>query len=328
MFEELYDIVVVGAGPIGLYAGFRGALFLLNVRIVDKGRKWSRTYHVPKYHNIPTQIRGIAGKDLINRVRRKISVNKNKVGVDDFVRIETISKKNGLFTLKGIHTPTNLERTYISKTVVLSTGVVDKQPIIGRELKTVFPYANNQLLCYCILCDGYLAKGQNVAVLGNGTKAVLTALDLIYFKAKKVTILTCGKKLFMNKDERQDAQTLEKRLEREGIDVVADEIVSLFGIEKNLFGVKLEGGKELIFRRVFSALELFKINNDLAVMLGGKTDKTGYIIVDQDCRILDENDKPIPGLYAIGDVNQNWNQLMIGFGDAERAIIDIWANYL
>jgi hypothetical protein len=54
--------------------------------------------------------------------------------------------------------------------------VVDKQPIIGGEIKTVFPYANSQLLCYCIICDGHLANGKHVAVIGDSKVAIANEL--------------------------------------------------------------------------------------------------------------------------------------------------------
>jgi len=37
--------------------------------------------------------------------------------------------------------------------------------------------------------------------------------------------------------------------------------------------------------------------------------------------------KSIPGLYAVGDINYNWNQVVIGFGDAERAVIHAFVEY-
>ena len=328
MSEDPYDLVVVGGGPVGLYAGLRSALLFLRVKVVDKGRKWSRGFYVPMYHNIPTNVEGMTGRDVINQLRKSIAQHMDYASIDDSVTIETITRDSDLFVLKGTHQPTKGERTYISRVVVLATGVVDKQPIIGGELKTVFPYANSQLLCYCVLCDGFLANGKDVAVIGNGKIAVLTALDLIHFKAKKVTILTHGTELFDNGDELKETEGLKRQLSTAGVDVVTEEIKSLLGVEENLFGVRLADGGEMIFGIAFSAMGFYKKNNDLAIMLRGEVDETGDIIIDGNCRVLDKGDNPIPGLYAVGDITQNWKQLMIGFGDADRAIIHAWANYL
>ena len=328
MSDGSYDVVIVGGGPVGLYAGFRSALLLLRTRIVDKGRKWSRGFNVPMYHNIPTHPKGMTGKDLIRQLRKGLVLHKDYVSIDDFVTIETITRRDNLFMLRGIHYPTKNERTYTSRVVILATGVVDRQPLIGGELTPILPYANNSLLCYCVLCSGFKVSGQDAAVIGNGKTAVLTAFDLLSFKATKVTILTHGTVLFKNGTETEETKALKKRLTSNGVDVVTDEILSLFGVENHQFGVRLASGKEMIFDIAFSAMGFHKINNNLAIMLGGTIDDSGYVVIDYDSQVLATDDQPILGLYAIGDVTTNWNQLMTGFGDADKAIIHAWANYL
>jgi thioredoxin reductase len=313
---------------VGLYVGLRSALLLLRTHVIDKGRKWSRGFHVPMYHTVPTHPEGMAGKDLINRLRNGLDLHKDYVSIDDFVTIEAITRYDDRFVLRGIHHPTKDERTYASRVVVLATGVVDRQPLIGGELTPILPYANNRLLCYCVLCDGFHLPGKDAAVLGNGKTGMLTALDLLSFKARKVTILTHGTALIKNGTETEETTTLKKRLTSNDVDVVTDEILSLFGLEDHQFGVRLAGGREMLFDIAFSAMGFHKINNDLAVMLGGTIDDTGYVVIDDDSRVLTADDQPIPGLYAVGDVTTNWNQLMTGFGDADKAIIHAWANYL
>jgi thioredoxin reductase len=211
---------------------------------------------------------------------------------------------------------------------VIATGVVDRQPLIGGDIKKILPYAGKGLINYCAFCDGHLARGQNVTVIGRGTKAIESATDLIYFGVKKLTILTDGKKMFDSEAESADAKERLSKLEPYGISIVEDRIEDLFGIKENILGVRLESGKEMRFDRAFSGLGLYKITNELAFQLGAKLDEDGYVIVDDDCRVVNEKNEPIPGAYAVGDVSHNWNQIVVGFGDAERAVIHAFVNYL
>ncbi len=327
--EEPFDLVIVGGGPVGLYAGFRAALLNVRVHVVDKGKKWSRAFHVPSFHNFPTYPEGISGKEVISRLRTQLAARAEFATIEDFVTVEEIRRTRDGFRLKGTHNPTGSSRQYASRAVVLATGVSDRQPVIGGKIEAVFPYANKGLICYCEICDGHLVKGKEVAVIGSGERAALTALDLFGFQARSASILTHGER-FLDGEKLSSSRKrdLVAKLASNNVTIYEEEIESLFGVDEGFLGVRLRGGKQLRFDISFSALGIYKINNELAVMLGGATDEEGYVRVDEDCRVLDHEGKPIPGFYAVGDVNQNWNQVMAGFGDADRAVIHAWSEYL
>jgi thioredoxin reductase (NADPH) len=324
MTDEIYDILVIGGGPVGLQAGLKAALLNLRTIVVNKGNKWSRAYFVPEYHNIPGFPDGISGKDI--RKKQLEALERRHVPLEDFVTIDGIEKEGDVFRARGVCDQDNQERQYLGKVVVIATGVVDRQPLIGGQLKKILPYANKALIHYCIFCDGHQAKDGNVAIIGNGTMAANTAIDLTYFNAKKLTILTDGNELFDKEDEY--SRELSNKLESIGVTVVKDKIEDLFGFKENIFGVRLEGGEEMRFDRAFSGLGLYKMNNDLAVQLGAKLDDEGYVLIDDDSRIIEKDDKPIPGAYSVGDISYNWNQIVVGFGDAERAVIHAFVKYL
>jgi thioredoxin reductase (NADPH) len=323
--EDPYEVLVIGGGPVGLYAALRGTFLHLRVHLVDKGRKWGRGFHVARYHNLPAHLSGTSGKDIISRLRKDLA-ERDLATRDDFVTVQGIERGDDSFKIDAEHHPTGTPRTYASRTVVLATGVVDRQPIIGGEMKNIFPHANKGIFCYCEICDGHLAKGKNVAVVGHGKQAAQKALTLTEFGSRKMTILTHGQELFGEDDE--ETRALRGELASQKVEVLDGTIASLFGAEEGFFGVRLQGGREIRYDLGFSGLGMYKINADLAIMLGGQTDEKGYVVVDGDCRVLDQEGVPIPGLYAIGDVNYNWNQLLIGFGDADRAIVHTWAEYL
>ncbi len=329
MEDQAYDVLVVGGGPVGLYAGFRAALLNLRVHIVDKGGKWGRGHFVPNFHNLPAHPGGISGRDLNSQLRRRLAEQADYASMDDFVVGRHLERSEGLYVLKAVHHPSGEDRRYVSRVVIIATGIVDRQPMIGGDIRPVFPYANKGIICYCEICDGYLARGKDVAVVGHGKIAALIALDLLQFQARKVTILTNGKNLFEGDDMQPgEKDELAARLRSKYVDVIGPEIEGLFGLDRRLFGVRLGGGSEASFDLAFSAMGIYRVNNELAVSMGGKTDEAGYIVVDENCRVVTAAGEPIPGLYAVGDVNYNWNQVLIGFGDADRAVIHAWSSYL
>jgi len=171
-----------------------------------------------------------------------------------------------------------------------------------------------------------MMTGQDVAVFGHEKFAVDTASDLDWFDAKSITIVTNDKEMFEGQEigEIEKSEMLDKMTEL-GVNIITGRITELFGLDDNFLGMNLSEGSERMFDAGMIALGLYKINNELATMLGGKLDEEGYVMTDSDCRVLDNQENPIKGLYAVGDVRSEWNQIVIGYGDAERAIIHAYA---
>ena len=48
----------------------------------------------------------------------------------------------------------NEGNSHLARFVILCTGVMDVQPLIAGEISSILPYANFQIVDYCIRCDG------------------------------------------------------------------------------------------------------------------------------------------------------------------------------
>ncbi|UCD92333.1 MAG: NAD(P)/FAD-dependent oxidoreductase [Methanobacteriota archaeon] len=321
--EEIYDFIIVGGGPVGLHAGLKAALLNHTALVLDKGRKWCRIWFVPRVDNIPTHPDGISGRELVKLGREALEKYGHKVQLKDLFEVVQI-EKDDVFKIKAMSERGKGLVEFKSRAVILATGIIDNQPIINGSIRPILPYANKGLVHYCLFCDGHMMTGQDVAVIGHGEFAANTAFDLTFFEAKSVTILTNGKEMF--EDKNQDV--LSSKLSESGVEIVKEEITGLFGLDKNLFGIEFQDGFKKEFDSGMVALGLFRINNDLAVSLGGQLDEDGYVVTDEDCRVLDGSGSPVKGLYAVGDVRNDWNQITIGFGDAERAVIHAYSYYL
>ncbi len=326
--DDVYDFIVVGGGPVGLHAGLKAALLNQTALVLDKGRKWCRVWFVPRIDNVPGFPDGVSGAELVNAGRNALKKYENKVTMMDFYEVKSI-EKHERFKVKALNNRTNRTEVFESRAVILATGVVDRQPEIEGSIKHILPYANKGLVHYCLFCDGHMMTGQDVVVFGHDGFAIHSAEDLRWFEAKSVTIMTNGKEMFEGSgtDEVEKQELLDKMTEL-NVDIVTNKIASLFGHKENMLGVKLDDGTEKRFDAGMAALGLYRINNELAVLLGAKLDDEGYVVTDMECRVLNGNGDPIEGFYAVGDIRSEWNQIVIGYGDAERAVINAYAYLL
>ncbi|MCK4445381.1 MAG: NAD(P)/FAD-dependent oxidoreductase, partial [Thermoplasmata archaeon] len=270
----------------------------------------------------------VSGADLVNAGRSALKKHDKKVTLKDFYEVKSIEKQER-FKVKTLNIRKNRTEVFESKSVIIATGVVDRQPEIEGSIRHILPYANKGLVHYCLFCDGHMMTGQDVAVFGHNELAVRTAEDLNWFEAQSVTIMTNGKEMFegQDMDEIKKKELLDKMADLE-VETVTTRITELFGLKDNRLGMKLADGSEKKFGAGMNALGLYRVNNELAALLGGKLDNEGYVLTNEDCRVLDHQDKPIDGLYAVGDIRSEWNQIVIGYGDAERAVMNAYAYYL
>lgn len=308
------DIAIIGAGPVGLHAALKAALLNMSGVVVDRGRRHSRAIFVPRLENIPG-LPGISGAKLMHIQRQSLGNHRDRIQIVDNTEVIDITKEDGYFVLKCAGKQTEVK----ARTVLLVTGVVDRQPEIGGTIRKILPFANRGLVHYCILCDGHTAKRRNVCVVGYSRGAASMALDLLHFEAASVTLLTHGKDL-------EDPHDLEE-LREESIPVHSDEIVDLKGLKENKLGVVLESGRTMYFDLGFVSLGYYHTGVDLGLELGGYLSEDGFLVTNEDGQLLREDGTSIEDVFAVGDVRNSWNQIPIGWGDAEKAVISVFAQH-
>ena len=136
-------------------------------------------------------------------------------------------------------------------------GVVDRMLEIGGEIKPIFPWANQALVEFCILCDGHTLGGKSVAVLGHDPFAARTALDLLHFHPSSVEMLTHGHPLLEGASE-LEATSLRAALAEAHIRAVDQRSVGFDEIREQRFGVRFADGSHRSYDRGFSALGWYR----------------------------------------------------------------------
>ena len=161
--NNVYDVLVIGAGPSGIGAAIKLHQDGYKVAIIEMSTPGGKINIAPRVDNYPGQ-KEIPGPDLaVIFFTRLMDAGVEFIGDE----ITSLDKENDLFVSKG------KSNTYYSKTVYIATGTVERK--IGLPLEDeLFGHG----LSYCALCDGHFFKGQDVLVIGGGNAALKEAIHL------------------------------------------------------------------------------------------------------------------------------------------------------
>lgn len=179
MYQETYDIAIVGCGPAGLSAAVNASIRRKSVVLLGGelcAPKLQKSPLVTNYLGLPE----IPGEEL----RDKFLGHVNSLGVPiHHVRVDEVSKSNG----EGF-TITAKEKVYSAKSVILATGVTVSRLIEGEQ-----KYVGKGV-GYCATCDGPLYRGRDVAVISHTREGVEEANFLVDF-CRKVYFIPGSKDL-------------------------------------------------------------------------------------------------------------------------------------
>ncbi len=287
MNDQIDDCIIVGAGPAGLTAAIYLARYHLAIRLFDCGS--SRAAMIPCTHNHAGYPEGIAGKELLRRMREQAA----KYGaLREEKRVDRLAREGEHFV---IATDTG---TYRARTVLLATGVVNHRPK-GLDDATHDAALERGLLRYCPVCDGYEVTDKRVAVIGTGTHGTSEALFIRGFTADVTLISPDG-------GHDLDPECREK-LDEAGIRRVAGPCGD-FAIEGETLALHTADGR-MAFDSIYPALGS-KVRSSLAVMMGAA-------VTEEDCIKVDDHlQTSVPGLFAAGDVVVGLDQISHAMGQA------------
>jgi thioredoxin reductase (NADPH) len=287
--RRVCEALVIGGGPGGLTAAIYLRRFRRDVIVADKGH--SRLSLIPVSHNYPGFPGGVAGPELLGRLREQLECYGGAV---DDVEVTSLSKVGDVFVARHeggeIHTPV----------VVLATGVADA----GLPVEDWQDAVAAGAVRLCPVCDGYDILDKRVAVASQPHNRTGHALFMRTF--------SCDVTLF----EQEPAEPLSAH-EAEQL-----RLAGVRYIDSPLKGVTLTPAMEPVLHTgdgadhcfdVFYPLLGEKARSGLAQGLGAHCGECEKIIVD------DHGRTTVPGLYAVGDVVLGLNQISVAIGQAAVA---------
>ena len=290
----MIDCLVIGGGPAGITAAIYLARFHLAVRVVDAGQ--SRVTWIPRTHNHAGYPGGIAGTELLERMRTQAA----EFGVTvESALVEQLTRADNGFTARIAGGDAVRARS-----VLLATGVVNNRPPISPALHDVA--LARGLIRYCPICDGYEVTDKKIGVVGNRSHGFKEAVFLRTY-SRDVTLIAPDTAIELSDGERAKLAEL-------GVETVGGPCAAL-RIDGDQIVAPTPAG-ERAFDTIYPALGSV-IRSELAMTLGAEGSSDGCLVVDAHQRTS------IAGLYAAGDVVKGLDQISHAMGEGGVAATTI-----
>jgi thioredoxin reductase (NADPH) len=272
---EMYDIIIIGAGPAGISAAVYGKSRGKRVLVLEKRQVGGLIGTVSTVTHYTAVAQGESGNTFAERMKEQAL----KAGVE--IRYETVIETKLTGEIKKV--VTNKE-SYESKTLILANGGSGRMlDIPGESLKGVRLNA---------LKDGMDYKGKNVYVIGGADGAVKEALYLADIAAK-VMIVCVEEELACIQEFRDKVVT------HENIEIMPhSSLTAIYGseaVEALEFTDNKTGKKQIVKDSECGVFVYAGIVPNTQMYTELRLDG-GYIPVD------DSMQTEIPGVFAAGDI--------------------------
>ena len=304
------DVVIVGAGPVGLFAVHQLGIKGLKSEVVDNldkaGGQCIELYPDKPIYDIPA-VPECSGKSLTENLLQQIKPFGSNLHLNE--RVQEIKDENGTWILK-----TNKNKTFSTPNIIIAGGVGSFEP---RKLPLEEMEKFEGRSVFYSVTDKKLFKNKKISIFGGGDSALDWALE--FSKNSKVTLIH-------RRDEFRGApHTLDelKKLKKDGkINI------------KTPFQIKsVNEGSELKFIEIQDDNEkIERIETDIVLGFFGLIMQLGPIAewgLNMNKKTIEVNTETFqtnkPGIFAIGDICNYPGKLKLilsGFHEAALASVE------
>ena len=307
MDEELYDVIIIGGGPTGLFASFYAGLRDLKVKIVDSlpqlGGQLMELYPDKYIYDIGG-LPKILAKDLVANLEEQAAYSNPTICLEETAM--SLEKLPDYFTL------TTDKAVHYSKTILLTSGIGSFQP---RKLNVPEAVGYEGKNLHYKVKDINHFKDSNVLVLGGGDSALDWSL-MLEDVASNVTI--CHRKEQFTAHEMTVQQLQNSKVQVK----TPFTIKELVGDGQTIQEVVLVG-KDKSEQRI--AVDHVIVNYGNVASLGPL--KNWGLDMQKNSVVVNEKmETNIEGIYAAGDVCTHDGKvklIAVGFGEVPIAISHI-----
>lgn len=287
--EELYDCIIIGAGPGGLQAAIYLGRYNRRVMLIDRGG--GRTMHARHIENFLTR-KSISGKEMVEigkEQARSFNVQIEKGMVTGVLKKEFFEVSVGV-------------RKCLSRFVIASSGAYDNLP----PIENIHQFLGDGFYT-CIDCDGYRTTGKKLVVIGNSLGTVHLAFAMREMFTEDIALI-----LYDLLPPREYTE----ELAAENIGLITDRPLKIIG-DKNIEGIELMDGRTVECEVIMSNFG-FKLNDAFLSGLDLKRDAEAFKFV-----VNHNYESSLSGLYIVGPLNTGPDQAVIAAGEGAVAALDI-----
>jgi thioredoxin reductase (NADPH) len=297
---DVHDAIIIGSGPAGLTAAIYACRARLDTLVIG-GMAWGGQLMLTGIvENFPGFPEGLAGSELMNRIRRQAEKFGAKIVLEDVATVD--------FSSRPFKVSVG-DRLYEAKSVIAATGASAKMLGLPSEKKLI-----GRGVSYCATCDAAFFRDRKVVVVGGGDTALDEALALANY-ASEVTVIH-------RRDELRACQLLqEKVFANKKISFIWNSVVEDIVGESRVEAVKLKNVQSgevstVPVDGVFVAIGYSPNTGVFKGQLG--LDNYGYVVVH------DETKTNVNGVFAAGD-NQDfrYRQAITSAGSGAKAALDV-----
>jgi thioredoxin reductase (NADPH) len=299
------DIIIIGAGPTGLFTVFEAGLLGLKCHIIDSlvkpGGQCSEIYPNKPIYDIPAYPEIMAG-DLINKLLDQIKpFNPGYTMGESAVELK---KSDGEFIIT-----TDKNTKIKGKVVAIAGGLGNFEPR-KPNLENIDKYEENGLVYKIINKDDF--KDKNVIISGGGDSALDWTLELSKI-AKKVTLIHRRNEF---RGAVESVKQIQKLKDKNIVDVITPaQLVAINGRDE-VESIDLKVNEEIVTIETDFIIPLYGLIPKMNIFKNwGLNIEKNAISVNN---ALDYSTN-IKGIYAIGDINHYPGKLKLilsGFHEA------------
>ncbi|MCL2381441.1 MAG: FAD-dependent oxidoreductase [Treponema sp.] len=283
--SEIYDVIIIGAGPAGLAAGIYSGRSRLSTLIIEKSKAGGQAAITSEIENYPGADEGETGPSLIAKMVKQAERFGVQRAADEIASVDLAG---------DVKTVTGKKGAYRAKTVIIASGAFPR--LAGCAGESEF---TGKGVSYCATCDAAFFEGMETFVVGAGDSAIQEALHVARF-ARKVTVI-----YRRSKEEMRAAKSLlQKAFDNPKFSFlyhsVVQELKGETGILDTIIVKNTQTGELTQFNAdpedgTFGLFVFVGFVPHTGIFEGSVNMDGGYILTDEDMHTN------VPGVYAAGD---------------------------